>query len=171
MSKEIRFSELVKRAGRPKTATLWTKPTKDQAFMKAVKQNRVLTVVQAPHHSHKDHGEIGFHEQPLAMYLVFPKALPRAADAQVIGLKYELLEEPPVSHPVRPVEPARPAPKPVQKEFEVVVERAALLKTTVHVTAKNRSEASAQALQTVKEQNFDLAQSTIQNKTCSVNEV
>lgn len=169
MSKEIRFSELVKKSGHPKTVTLWTDPEKNKDFMKAVRQNRVLTVVQQTHG--KDFGEVGFHEQPLALYLVFPKTLPAERGAHVIGLKYELIEEPVVSHPARIVPSKRAVPKPAAKEFDVVIERAALLKTTVHVTAKNQAAAKSQALQMVKEQAFDLPHAELQEKTVSVQEI
>ena len=44
MPKAIRFSELIQKSGRPYAATLWTDPTRDPAFHKAVKENRVVTV-------------------------------------------------------------------------------------------------------------------------------
>jgi hypothetical protein len=92
--KTIRFSELVKRSGKPETATLWTKPGANPAFMKAVRENRVLTIVQQTTGTKKERGEIGFHEQHSAIYLVFPKPLPKAAGiSEVIGIHYELLAD------------------------------------------------------------------------------
>ena len=74
MEKECRFNELVKESGHPEVVTLWTKPQQDPGFMRAVRENRVLTVVhQRPK---KDYGLIGFQLQPLAAYLVFPRPLP-----------------------------------------------------------------------------------------------
>ena len=58
MNKEIRFSELVKTAGHPQTVALWTKASKDKAFMKSVRDNRVMTVIQQLHGSRKDFGLI-----------------------------------------------------------------------------------------------------------------
>jgi hypothetical protein len=42
----IRFRDLVKTAGAPEAKSLWTDPKHDRNFMRAVKQNRVLTVVR-----------------------------------------------------------------------------------------------------------------------------
>src|ERR1041385_729850 len=89
----IRFNELVKTAGHPEPKLLWSDPRRDRQFMKAVSQNRVLTVIQGPASKKKDFGEIGFHQQPRAAYFVFPKSLP-AREGRVVGIKYDLIEQP-----------------------------------------------------------------------------
>ncbi len=102
MEKRIRFGDLVRESGRPQPFTLWTDPKQDRSFTQAVKHNRVLTVVQEPGSKHRDFGIIGFHEQPHASYLLFPRALPKGNDSRVIGINYQLLELPNVTNPVRP---------------------------------------------------------------------
>ena len=58
MEKKIRFGDLVRYSGRPQTVAPWEKPEKIPAFNRAIKQNRVLTIVQEL--GKKDHGAIGF---------------------------------------------------------------------------------------------------------------
>jgi hypothetical protein len=58
MAKEVRFSQLVTASGKPETFTLWTDPKKNSAFMKAARENRVLTIVQKPTGAKKDSGLI-----------------------------------------------------------------------------------------------------------------
>jgi hypothetical protein len=94
MEKRIRFGDLVRNSGRPSVWTLWADPRKDRAFTKAVRENRVLTVIQEPASKHRDYARIGFHRQQYASYLVFPKRLPKDSDSRVIGIHYELVQEP-----------------------------------------------------------------------------
>jgi hypothetical protein len=61
--------------------------------MQAVKQNRVITVVQEPASKRKDFGEIGFHQRGGAAYLVFPRPLPKSKQANVVGINYSLLAQ------------------------------------------------------------------------------
>src|SRR3954464_15711520 len=97
----IRFRDLVKTAGTPEPKSLWTDPKNDREFMRAVKQNRVLTVVQES--AKKDFGELGFHQRQGALYFVFPKPLP-AEEGKVIGIKYDLAEPKEPTDPVSPKE-------------------------------------------------------------------
>ena len=125
----MRFGDLVRSAGRPQTVTLWTGPKKDRSFNQARRQNRVLTVVQKPTTKHKDFGIIGFHEEPHAPYLVFPRPLPKDQDSRVVGINYQLLDEPVVADTGRPADlkPKKPPAKPkaVEKAFTVKVRRTA----------------------------------------------
>lgn len=89
--------------------------------MNAVRENRVLTVIQR-HKNAKDFGLIGFHPQPLATYFIFPKPLPPDSDSRVIGIKYDLLNDPETKQPSAPV---KPKIKKREKKFKVVVERTA----------------------------------------------
>jgi hypothetical protein len=113
MPNQVRFTQLVKAAGRPHTATLWVAdPAKDPEFKKAIAENRIVTIHLVNVGTKKESGEIGFAKGGGAGYLIFPKPLPFAEGTRVIGLKYELLEEPEVKDPVR----IKPAPKPPKKE-------------------------------------------------------
>jgi hypothetical protein len=171
--KQIRFSELVKKCGKPETVTLWTKPENNPPFIKAVRQNRVLTLVLKPHGNHPDFGEISFHQKPNALYLVFPRSLPKSVGARVIGIKYDLIEERAsvsatktarLANQVKPVKKAAPIilkeipkekPKPVPlKKFSVTVLRTASVEEKVTVPAFNIHDAEAGALQVVNKLKF-----------------
>ena len=93
MGKTIRFGDLVRESGRPEAVTLWIGPKKDRSFSKALRENRVMTIHSDPSSHQKDFGEIGFHEEKGATYLVFPRALPKARDSRVVGINYQLAED------------------------------------------------------------------------------
>jgi hypothetical protein len=90
--KRIRFGDLVRNSGRPQVVTLWTKPEENRVLTDAVKKNRVLTVMQEPRK--RDYGMIGFEPKPGALFLIFPRPLPRERTARVVGINYQLVEEP-----------------------------------------------------------------------------
>src|SRR5262249_40329566 len=87
--KELRLSNLVAGSGKPHVVSLWTKPEADRVFMKAVKENRVLTLIQPPTTKHKVYAIVGFQKQ--SSYLVFPNPLPVKQPLRVVGIKDELL--------------------------------------------------------------------------------
>lgn len=173
-AKQIRFSELVKKCGRPETVTLWTKPEDNPPFQKAVRENRVLTLVLKPPGHHPDFGEIAFHQRPNALYLVFAKPLPQATGARVVGVKYDLIEEQtiqqsvakapePKKHPKArkvtvPVVPRisqKDKPKPIpRKKFSVTILRTASVEEKVSVVAWNSHDAEAGALHAVNKRRF-----------------
>ena len=86
-TKTVRFDALVKELGRPEQVTLWTKPEDDREFMKAVKDGRVVTVIQHNVGTKKDRGVVGFVTAKNAAYLVFPKRIGAATDSRVVGIK------------------------------------------------------------------------------------
>ena len=95
--KTIRFTQLVQRAGRPAVHTLWLPPEKDPELRRAQKAHRVLTL--ARHGAAKTPvGTVGFDAKHPAdgQLLVFPKSLARFEGARVVGIKFELIDEPPV---------------------------------------------------------------------------
>lgn len=108
MEKKLRFGDLVRNAGRPKVLTLWTKPEQDRALSSAIKKNRVVTLIQEP--NKKDHGLIGLHQARNALYLIFPRPLPREPTARIIGINYQLIEEPDLKPRLR-----KPEPKPASE--------------------------------------------------------
>ena len=92
--KTIRFDALVKSAGEPEQVTLWTKPEDDADFMKAVRSNRVVTVIQRNVGTKKDFGVVGLLVQKNAAYLIFPKRIEAPAETKVIGIKYDRIGSP-----------------------------------------------------------------------------
>jgi hypothetical protein len=104
--KTVRFAELVAKAGEPESYQLWVPAAKDPVFRRAVKGYRVLTVHQENVGTKKDFGVVGFHEEPQAQFLVFPKSIREFEGRRVVGVKYDLLA--PDSRPTAP----RRAPAP-----------------------------------------------------------
>lgn len=177
MPKQVRFTQLVKEAGRPHPATLWVAdPAKDPEFKKAIDQNRIVTVHHVNVGSKKESGEIGFKKGGAASYLIFPKELPDAEGTRIIGLKFDMLEEPAVKNPVRvkepkrkpkiekakivkfpksePEEPAQPKEKPQPKKetviFKVTVEYRATARREIEVEAATAADAIENALKEAK---------------------
>ena len=179
MDKTIRFGDLVRNSGRPEVVALWTDPKRDRHFTKAVRENRVVTVIQQPTSKRKDYGRIGFEQQAFASYLVFPRPLPRANDARVIGINYDLIEESAVPDPVKlgaprsktkpPTQrqPSLPA-APKQKTFGVVVRRTAKVELAFTVRATGKSAARVEALKAAKHEPFDLAKAVFHEELLSV---
>jgi hypothetical protein len=167
----IRFRELVKTSGKPATKSLWTDPKRDRQFSKAVEQKRVLTILPGPGSHKKEFGQIGFRRLPHANYLVFPRPLP-SEGSKVIGIKYDLVEEPAPRDAVPFAELER-APKtrersgrksqtsaekkPVEKIFHLAARTVAVIETKLELKARNRNDAKSKAHELVKGQGFDPA--------------
>jgi hypothetical protein len=82
---------LVKKAGEPETYLLWSSPKTDRVFQRAVKENRILTIHQENVGTKKDYGSVGFHEEPNAQFLIFPKSVKAFVGRRIIGINYDLL--------------------------------------------------------------------------------
>lgn len=111
--KSVRFTELVKSAGKPETYTLWLDPKNDGTFQRALKQHRVLSVHQETVGTKADYGNVGYEGDKRAQILIFPKSIEQFADRRVVGVKYDLLEQPRAREPrprqLRPREGEAPA--------------------------------------------------------------
>ncbi len=178
--KQVRFSDLVKQSGKPEVVSLWTDPSKDPVFTKAVRENRVMTLVQEPGSKRKDWGEIGFHQEPHASYFVFPEPLPEGAPQRVIGIKYDLMAQPRVNDPVsgkdlkprrRSVRHSEPPPKPQEKpttSFNVIIRRVAVLESSLDVSARTKKEAQQKALEMIKAEPFDTSKAVFKEEIKAV---
>ena len=67
-------------------------PEKDKDFMRAAKEERVVTVKQDPTSKQKDFGIVGFLKEKFATYLVFSRSLGEYSGQRVVGIKYDLLK-------------------------------------------------------------------------------
>jgi len=85
---------LIKESGHPKEVTLWTKPDDNPVFKRAVKEKRVMTVIQRNVGTKKDFGLVGFFAKPKAAFWVFPKSLEPSSETKIIGIDYEKLATP-----------------------------------------------------------------------------
>ena len=170
--KEVRFRKLVDTAGKPEIVSLWMDPKRDRGFMKAIKEHRVLTVIQEPRTHKKQFGKLGFHEDPHASYLVFPKPLPVDSESRVIGISYDLAVEPKVADPLPKSALRAPrnakATTPAEKTFTVILRRTGVVETSLEVLARNAGEAEQKALEQVRIQPFDGSKAIIKNSVRSV---
>jgi hypothetical protein len=91
--KSVRFALVVASAGKPELYLALFDPKQDRAFMRAVKEQRVLSIRQDPTSQRADFGMVGFDEQKYTTLLIFPKPLTAFADARVIGIKYNMVRE------------------------------------------------------------------------------
>src|SRR5688572_2735334 len=87
----VRLAQLISASGQPEEVTLWTKPDDNPDFKRAVKQKRVMTVIQRNVGTKKDFGLIGFFAKPKAAFWVFPRSLEPSPETKVIGIDYEKL--------------------------------------------------------------------------------
>ena len=84
-----RFSEIVEKAGRPESYTLWQKPSADRSLQSAIKNNRIMTIQRTE--SGTEFGIVGFKQTKDARYLVFPKSLKRFENRRVVGINWDLV--------------------------------------------------------------------------------
>jgi hypothetical protein len=87
----VRLDQLIKSSGKPEAITLWTRPEDNPEFMRAVKQHRVMTVIQRNVGTKKDYGLVGFFPKELAAFWIFPKPLDFPNETKVIGINYDRL--------------------------------------------------------------------------------
>jgi hypothetical protein len=95
--------------------TLWVPPKKDPDFKRALEAHRVMTLEQTPGGGKADFGTIGFDEKhETGQFLIFPKSLRSFEGSRVIGVKFDLIEQPklaPADLPKRRAPPARAKPR------------------------------------------------------------
>lgn len=92
--KTARFRDVVAKCGRPEIVTLWQNPKKDSKFQKALKEGRVMSVHQAVVGSKKDFAEVGFVDEGHIALLIFPKSLKEYSGRRIVGVDYDLVEQP-----------------------------------------------------------------------------
>ena len=119
--KTARFAQVVQACGAPETYLLWMPAAEDKLFQRAVKEHRIMTLHQELRGAKKDFGTVGFHEEPNAQFILFPKSLRRFGDRRIIAIDYELFAKSSraASAPSRAV---RPKPKPSGKKEAVNAE-------------------------------------------------
>jgi len=88
--KTVRFAEVVEKAGRPETHTLWQKPAADRYLQSQIKNNRVMTIQRTE--SGTEFGINAFKQTKGANYLVFPKSLKRFENRRVVGINWDLMQ-------------------------------------------------------------------------------
>lgn len=93
--KTVRFTRVVKRSGRPHVHTLWVAPDEDPELRRARAAHRVMTVRKSDT-GKSDAGIVGFEpaRDGSGQFLVFPKSLQPFAGSRVVGLKFDLVDQP-----------------------------------------------------------------------------
>ena len=116
----MRFTYVVERSGQPFAHTLWLAPDKDPELKRAIAADRVMMVEPGASGGKTDVGSVGFDSSRAsgAQILIFPRSLKPFEGARVVGIKFDLVEQPklenaraPAREPVRP-HGQRPAPSP-----------------------------------------------------------
>jgi hypothetical protein len=160
--KTVRFDALVGQTGQPVQVTLWTKPEEDRDFMRAVKEKRVVTVIQHNVGTKKDYGLVGFHPQDRATYLIFRKPLGLPDETKIVG-KLPLLKE---KEPKPKQEPPAPEPPKLFK-FQSKVELTANQTATIEVEATSAKEAGTLLKARAEELTIDPAQAKVTRKVAT----
>lgn len=117
--KTVRFSQLVKSAGRPVFHTLWSSPENDREFQQAVKKARVLTIHQGNVGQKADFGTVGFHADPLSQFLIFPRSLRKFEGLRVVGIKYDAVENATAPRAAQPAHRDKSAGRPAKNRKAV----------------------------------------------------
>jgi hypothetical protein len=104
--KTVRFSSVVDHSGRPEVYLLFDRD--DSVFKKALAQGRVMTVVEKG--SGPVHAEIGYDPAQRGQILIFPRSLKKFAEARIVGIKFDLVEQPPAAGKAEPKRTTRPRP-------------------------------------------------------------
>jgi hypothetical protein len=190
----VRFAQVVQESGRPDPVTLWTDPQKDSGFQAAMRQNRVMTVIQETVGTHKDLAIVGFHPVEHASYLVFPKSLGKFEGKRVVGIKYDLLDVPQAESGSSAQTTKKPLPKREQKDakqpakrpppsaepveakpqlhrFRVTVRSVAAVDDEREVEAKTPQEAKSLALEMGVREKPDFPTEKISRKVVSVRRI
>jgi hypothetical protein len=95
--KTVRFSQVVKKAGKPSTHLQLVPVGKDRALKRAASEDRVMTVSQATVGHSADYGVVGMDTKLKGQVLIFPRSLAAFSGKHVVGIKYAMLEQPAIS--------------------------------------------------------------------------
>lgn len=189
-AKQVRFSKLVEEGGEPAAYLPFGDPEKDKSFLRAVREQRVVTIKQEPTSKHKDFGVVGFLKEKYVTYLIFPRSLRPFSGQRVIGIKYDALSpdkvipfggpqpprvkakaaKEPKDEPAPKLEPRKEKPAPNPKQFSVRVRVTATVEKDVEVTAWNKREAESKAREEVQE-GIDFSNASRQTKVARVREL
>ena len=157
-SKTARFKDLVAKCGTPEAYTPWIDPKRDPHFQSAWRENRVLTIRQAPGGHTKDFGVVGFRSEHNASYLLFPKPLTEFEGRKIVGIAYEVVHTPPRGPVVKPSAAKRkPAhrPRPGTRTFSVTVCLTGQVEYTETVNATSSEAAKKEALKAAQSREVD----------------
>jgi len=119
--------------------TLWLPPDKDPEFKRARDAHRVMTLKESPAGGKADFGTVGFdskHENS-GQFLIFPKSLKGFDGARVIGVKFDLIEQPKLAAAQKPQRKVSARAKPLRHKTKIPRERSLKLPTSPKPGAQN----------------------------------
>jgi len=90
--KSVRFTEVVKKSGKPQVYLLLSKD--DKAFHDALQYDRIMSLVGGVDGAKTEYAVVGYDAKRRGQLLLFPRSLKSFADARVVGIKFELFSEP-----------------------------------------------------------------------------
>lgn len=179
----VRLAAVIKACGKPQSVTLWTTPDKEPGFKPAVKQNRVLTLVQRTGAAKKDFGVVGFHREANASFWIFPKRLDAFQGKRVVGVDYSFVEKPlvlnhaeakddkPGRRPPRAKLKTTPPPAPTVKKFNVIVRSVASVEIEREVEAETAKKAREVALKAAADAEVGFSKGKVSHKVVQVKEL
>jgi hypothetical protein len=158
MAATVRFSAVVQASGKPDVYLPLADPKRDRNFMRAVREQRVLSLKQEPTGTKKDFGTVGFVPDKYVSYLIFPKSLAPFVDKRIVGIKYDTLENASLAAPRpkagtagRSIKPGpKPKPKPLPKRFKATVRIISTREVQVAVLAYDKDEAQTKVEQEIR---------------------
>ncbi len=109
--KQVRFSQVVAKCGKPESYTLWMPPAKDKTFQVAIKGHRIMTVYRSNVGTKKDYATAGYDKEKEGIFLLFPKSLKSFEGKVVVGIKYDLLDPGPLRPRAQQEPKKKAAPK------------------------------------------------------------
>jgi hypothetical protein len=123
----------------------------------AWRENRVLTIRQAPGGHTKDFGVVGFRSEHNASYLLFPKPLTEFEGRKIVGIAYEAVHTPPRGPVVKPSAAKRKSAyrPPGTRTFSVTVCLTAQVEYTEAVNATSSEAAKKEALREAQAREVD----------------
>jgi hypothetical protein len=105
----VRFTEVVKRSGKPEVYLLLSKD--DKAFHDALRHDRILSLVGGADGAKTEYGVVGYDAHRRGQLLLFPRSLKAFVDTRVVGIKFELFSEPVGREPAREKPTKRSQPR------------------------------------------------------------
>ena len=110
--KTVRFANVIRKSGKPEIYLPLS--ADDPDFQRALKSDRVMSLVGASAGSKTTHGEVGYDKGQRAQLLIFPKSLESFADSKIVGIDYDSFAEPRAAREpaAKPAKAEKPSAKP-----------------------------------------------------------
>jgi hypothetical protein len=97
----VRFAQVVEACGRPRVHTSWLPAEKDRELQRARSAHRVMVITHA--RGKTDFGSVGLPAGQKGVaagqILLFPRSLKRFDGARVVGVKFDLVQQPALTSP------------------------------------------------------------------------